>query len=622
MAKSPSITIREVDKSSYAVTDSSTVLALIGYGTKGPIGRAKMITSKNEFIQTYGTIPESSPYGHLAAYRAFNQTNKVIYYRVADENSAAATITVDDSTEATAGYQEFSQVNDPIYTHTTDTDYVFDVEIDGGEAVTITVTSPLTSTWYLEDIVSAIDGELTGAVCSLENGKIRVTSDTTGASSTILITEQLSGGESLHALLGGVDTAVDGADAVAATTQVVFTALEEGSATDNISVTVSSATSPVDNSVTNYTIEVLYNGDTAETFSNLSVDPDSDDFFMDVINKDPSNGGSEWVNAEDGSTTPEGDYVLNDGTYSLSGGNDGIPSSGGASLFLTALGTDKDLANSEVFDYHILATPDNYTAIVQNAAITLAESASKQDFIYIADPPFGLEYDEATAWHNGGGNGRNTALNSSYVATYWSWLKDYNSQTDEYVWVPPSVYLAELFLRVDNNFASWFAPAGDTRGRLITSDIEHSPSFSEREVMYGDLNALNPIVEFASKGIVVYGQKTTLRTNSAVNKVSVRRTLIYIKKLIKRAMEGMVFEPHTPESWNRASTMVTNILESVRANGGLEDYQVIIDGTTNTESVVAQGIMKGIITIVPVGTIERIELNLNFLNPGASITEG
>ena len=133
---------------------------------------------------------------------------------------------------------------------------------------------------------------------------------------------------------------------------------------------------------------------------------------------------------------------------------------------------------------------------------------------------------------------------------------------------------------------------------------------------------MNPIVEFNSKGIEIYGQKTLYRANSAVNRINVRRTLIYIKKLVKTTMEGLVFEPHTPDSWNRATNLISAILEPIRQGGGLEDYQVQIDGNINTEDLISQGIMKGIITVVPVGTIERVELSLKFLNPGASIEEG
>ena len=96
---------------------------------------------------------------------------------------------------------------------------------------------------------------------------------------------------------------------------------------------------------------------------------------------------------------------------------------------------------------------------------------------------------------------------------------------------------------------------------------------------------------------------------------------IYVKKLIRQAMEGMIFEPHNSDSWARATNLINRILEPVRQDNGIDDYRVVIDSSTNTEDLIGQGIMSGVVTIVPVGAIEVIDLTINFLNPGASITE-
>jgi uncharacterized protein len=900
MAKSPSVTIREVDKSTYAVTSSDTVLAIVGYGTKGPINEAQVITSRNEFIQTYGPLPESSPWGHLAAYRAFNQTNQIIYYRVADtsgDNEAiAAERGITNAHPALSGYQEFSQTVPVAYGSFTGGEvYDFQLAVDGGSPRDVFIASPSNGDWtltniaesintqitsdtagfqefeassmpvisglnrdyrfkvsvdstdglssgdfsvilnpgdelsdlvskvdtvlltgsrgyaywdsssaisltsstglvsstsysfnidvddagspadititasdnmtfgelisaineeFLEESVSAyayfddaddrirvqsltegassaidlvddliatggnplfetinggatsfttVDGQDTalidedytvaintitgririisgttgtsstvaitaptagdslltfltsvldandgqisvGATCEVNNSNIRISSDTTGTASSIAIAAATGGSadnEDLVALLG-TESASEGEDPVyeSATDNILFSAKEKGSATNNISIVKSSRISPVDDS-TIHTIEVYYGEDLMETFDDVSLLEADSNFFVTVINKDPANGGSDWVTIDYEDNDDDGDLDFVNGTYllgtiqdedldieysdgdsigeySYKTGTDGIPSDGGAALFVNALASSGDLGNTEVFNYHILITPDNGSEATQNAAITLA--SYRKDFLYIADPPTGLEYDEVTDWHNGkGSHGRNSALNTSYAATYWPWIKTYDGTLGEYIWCPPSVFIGEKLIEIDNRYAPWFAPAGDTRGRIVASDIEFSPSFAQREVLYGDLNAVNPIVEFAAKGIEIYGQKTLYRANSAINRINVRRTLIYIKKLIKNAMEGIVFEPHVATSWNKASNMIGSILEPIRQDGGISEYQIRIDSTTNTEDLISQGIMKGVITIVPVGTIERIELSLKFLNPGATI---
>ena len=539
MAKSPSVTLLEKDNSSYATTSSSTILAIVGYASKGPINEAKLVTSRNEFVEKFGNPPSDSPFASLAAYKAFNYTNQIIFYRIANQSSG-------DSEEAIAAERVITAYN-----------------AAGGDS-----------------------------------GRVR------------------------------------------------FVAEEKGAELNGAFITVSSRNNPVGDT---YWDMFFYDGDSTlqESFTNISWNSGDTNYFETVINKDPLNGGSEWITA-DTNLSASGDSVLKitagnyilgvAGTgdtawatgdtwtaltgatyYDYRSGTNGVSANGDSGLFVTALGTSSELANTELWDYHILITPDTESSAVQDAAITLAES--RKDFIYIADTPYGLTYSQAADWHNGeGSHGRTAAINSSYAATYWPWLKDYDSINKEYVWAPPSVWMAAKYLEVDRAYGSWYAPAGDVRGRLSASDYETSPSFAEREVLYGDLNAVNPIVNFNAKGLEIFGQKTLYRVNSALNRINVRRMVIYIKKLIKAAMDSIIFEPHNANSWAKATSKINAILEPIRQANGLDDYKVTIDDTTNTPDLIAQNTMKGLVQLVPTGTIEIIEISVQVNAAGSTIS--
>ena len=653
MARSPQVIIRERDQSSFPATSSDTILAIIGFATKGPIGKAVELSGRNAFENTFGSIPKNAPWGHMAAYKAFRQ-GRVIYYRVANDDAAAAEVVVNNAHPATAGYQEFTRSEVINYgEYELNTVYEFSVRVDGAEETgtpiikDITVTSPTTGDWELNQLASAINNALIAAYesedekvnASLVDGRIRLTSESTGTSSTVEITPVDAGTEeNLITLLGGVEDAVAGQEPVlaSATDNILFQAREKGSDTDKISVSKSTTWSQVE-SRDIITISVWFDGEEVETFEDVSLEVEDDEFFVRLMNREPENDGSKLVRVEYEDTDTDGTLELPDGTWNLGEGttawtegdelsdydhrkgNDGAPESGGSGLFVAALNASSDLANSEKFNYHILITPDNGSQTTQNAAIALAES--RRDFFYIADTPFGLSYTDVVNWHNGaGGHGRDAALNTSFAATYWPWLKDMNPRDNEYLWCPPSVFLGEKLLQVDRNYAPWYAPAGDLRGRLVANDTEVSPSLSQRDFVYGKPNAVNPIVNFATKGIVIYGQKTTLRSRSALDRVNVRRMAIYASKLIKESMEGLIFEPHLPDSWARATDFVNRILEPIRRDNGLEDYQVIIDGTTNDADAIANNVMKGIIRLVPVNAIETIDLSISFLSPGVSIS--
>ena len=62
----------------------------------------------------------------------------------------------------------------------------------------------------------------------------------------------------------------------------------------------------------------------------------------------------------------------------------------------------------------------------------------------------------------------------------------------------------------------WYAPAGTTRGKVSALDVEYSPSRTDRDLLYGDTNIVNPIVYFVGEGITIWGQKNWTK-NTYIN---------------------------------------------------------------------------------------------------------
>ncbi len=627
--KSPSIEILEKDLSAYTVTSSETVLAVVGFATKGPVGTPTVLTSRSDFEEQFGTTVTDSPYSALAVARAFNQGNKVIFDRVAadsgDDAAAPSTATVSNIEPSIAASEDLD-VGAASLTGLNDGEtYNITINIDGTayEAVLdLSTDTASTTEATVAEIKSVIDVAIAGhATTSVETYVITVTTNLTGALGSLTLTAGTTGDNDLIADTSAtVSGAVVGSDDGDNTDDIVFTTVEKGSSMDLLSIVKSSRTNPVTGSLI-HKIEVLYDGVLKETFDEVSLTVADATYFKTVMEADTDNGGSKFFTTDSIAITDNDDATeteFQDLTYTFSGGKDGYLADA-TSLFVTELSTTGALANTEMFDYHILITPDMPEQDVQEAALELANF--RKDFIYIVDPPQSLTYEQVITWHNGGGQGRTLVLNNSYAATYWSWLKEYNKVTKEYVWCPPSVFIAEKFMEVDRLYAPWFAPAGDLRGKITAADYESSPSFAQRELLYGDFNAVNPIVNFVSKGLEIYGQKTLLRENNSLNRINVRRMVIYAKKLIKKALESIVFEPHNPDSWRKATNLVTAILEPIRQNGGIDKYSVAIDDTTNTPDVIAQNIMKGTIKIIPMNTIEIIEITMQLHKAGASLDE-
>jgi hypothetical protein len=141
----------------------------------------------------------------------------------------------------------------------------------------------------------------------------------------------------------------------------------------------------------------------------------------------------------------------------------------------------------------------------------------------------------------------------------------------------------------------------------------------ERDDLYE--NNINPIATFPHEGIVVFGQKTLQATPSALDRINVRRLLVYLKKEISRMSAQVLFDNNLPATWNRFTSLVNPFLGSVQTRFGLEDYKIILDETTTTPDLVDRNIMYAKIYIKPARAIEFIAVDFIITKSGASFED-
>ena len=132
---------------------------------------------------------------------------------------------------------------------------------------------------------------------------------------------------------------------------------------------------------------------------------------------------------------------------------------------------------------------------------------------------------------------------------------------------------------------------------------------------------INPIATFPSEGIVVFGQKTLQVTQSALDRINVRRLLIYIKKQISRISSRILFDQNTQVTWDRFLGEVRPFLTSVQSRLGLSEWKVILDDTTTTPDLVDQNIMYAKIFLKPARAIEFIAVDFVITRTGASFDD-
>jgi phage tail sheath protein FI len=185
--------------------------------------------------------------------------------------------------------------------------------------------------------------------------------------------------------------------------------------------------------------------------------------------------------------------------------------------------------------------------------------------------------------------------------------------------VPPSGHIAAVFSRTARDAEQWFAPAGLRRGRLLTAlDVEYSPSEGERDVLYGSGNAVNPIVKFPQDGITVWGQRTLQRTDSALDRVSVRMMMTYVKKNLVQLLRNFIFEPNDRVLWRQVSATIEPFLADVQTRRGLDAFRVVVDETNNTPERIDRNELWVSVFLKPTKTVEFVVLNMVVLRTGAS----
>ena len=217
-------------------------------------------------------------------------------------------------------------------------------------------------------------------------------------------------------------------------------------------------------------------------------------------------------------------------------------------------------------------------------------------------------------------------INNSYGATYYPWTRVKDSESAKTFFCPPSVAAVGTLSYSQEVSEVWFAPAGFNRGGLTAGaagipvlGVTEKLSSKERDSLY-EAN-INPIASFPSEGLVVFGQKTTQSTRSALDRINVRRLLIFIKKEISRISNNLLFDPNTQVTWDRFTGQAVPFLESVKSRLGLEDFKVVLDNTTTTPDMVDRNIMYAKIFLKPTRAIEFIAVDFVITNTGASFED-
>ena len=357
------------------------------------------------------------------------------------------------------------------------------------------------------------------------------------------------------------------------------------------------------------------------TENNEVVTPDKMAAFSDQISKLIA---ANTVSMVSGTATVAGAnprfIKLVQGTYGLAGGNNGTPES--FLEFIIGEPTDKTgiyALDDDQLNLTIGLVPGLADQQIQNALITLAETS--QNFIACVAPPYAKDSpQEAIDWSNGFSEERTAAINSSYAAIYWPWVKTFIPSLGEDKWIDPAIYGARQIAYTAGVAELWFAPAGFIRGRLTKpTQTQVILNQGDRDSLYSGGNAINPIVNFPQQGITIFGQRTAQREPTALDRVNVRMLMIYIRKVLLLSTQRFAFEPNDAILWAQIEETVNPLLDDIKRRRGITEFRVICDETVNTPVRVDRNEVWCKILIKPTKAAEAVIFELNVTSQSAKI---
>lgn len=200
-------------------------------------------------------------------------------------------------------------------------------------------------------------------------------------------------------------------------------------------------------------------------------------------------------------------------------------------------------------------------------------------------------------------------MNTYRAAISAPWVKTYDSVQGRANFVMcPSAYIAKIMGAYD----PWMAPAGLNRGILTASTV--SPTgltqfYNDTIVgnLYAD-NQINCILRNAASGYVNWGQRTLQQKPSALDRINVARTVIYIETVLRDAARWKVFENNNADTRMQITLQFSSFLDTILSQDGISGYRVVCDTSNNTPQVIANNQLKIDVYLQPTYCAEIILL--------------
>ena len=282
----------------------------------------------------------------------------------------------------------------------------------------------------------------------------------------------------------------------------------------------------------------------------------------------------------------------------------------------------KQFDNPHKNKINLLATPGiDYVNNLDlfNEVLDIVEEYRKGDCLYIVTTPeyknkngVKIEYDAESAI----ANLEIAEINTSYAATYYPWVKYYDSANKKYINLPVTKDVVRNFAYTDNVSHPWFASAGMSRGPVDCVKATRFTRQEEEDILYEGL--INPVKTFAADGVKIWGNKTMYQEDTPLNRINVRRLMIRVKDLVMSAARQLIFEQNDNTVDAQFRSIVEPILANVKQNRGISDFKIKTDTSAEARD---RKELPAAIYVKPINCLEYIPITFTIYPEGAEFDD-
>lgn len=387
-----------------------------------------------------------------------------------------------------------------------------------------------------------------------------------------------------------------------------------------------------------------------ESFSDLSLDPNSDNYIVKVIGDvtytfDATEKYVQKVGSYDNKSryirisnvnTKTPDYFDNAGVAktayatslptvssgSFAGGSDGTlihpqlffenaTSANTQGFNATCQGYIDALdliSDRDAYEFDLLYLPaltSNTHPVIISKAIDICELRGTS-FAVLDAVPFNKTYVDAITEASG--------YDSTYGAFYFNPIQSYVPALGRKVWTPPTVQVAGAYAYSAKSNNLFFVPAGYNNALLGTVS---ATKYHLKEDVKGLLEKgnVNMIAYHPRFKYVVLGQNTLAQKNTSLDKINVRLTVNSTKRELENISNKYIEVLRSEDTIFRFKDEVLTLLDRIVKLNGYSDRRVIIDESAET---IDRNELQVTIEIIPVKSIEKIVFNL-ILRPTGTV---